>query len=71
MRTALLDTSVFIGAETGRLAADILDGFEVKVSVVTVGQLRLGVLNAVDMTTRATRLGSLHVAESLRPPHDR
>jgi hypothetical protein len=60
----LVDTSVFIARETGRdLAVDDLPG-EVVVSVVTVAELRAGVLAAEDPTIRGQRLATLTLAMS-------
>jgi predicted nucleic acid-binding protein len=62
----LADTSVFIWMEQGRpLAGPSPDRFVV--SVVTVGELRLGVLAAADGPTRARRLATLSRAERLEP----
>jgi predicted nucleic acid-binding protein len=59
--TALADTSIFIAREAGRpLKAQPPD--DVAVSVVTVGELRLGVLMAKDSQTRHRRLSTLEVA---------
>lgn len=56
---AVVDTSVFIAAESGRR----LDGArlprETAVSVVTLAELQAGVLRATDTETRARRLGTL------------
>lgn len=49
----VLDTSVFIAREKGRSLGD-LPG-RVAVSVITLGELRLGVLNAPDDASRARR----------------
>jgi hypothetical protein len=64
---ALADTSVFIAREGGRgLALDVaLD--ELAVSVVTIGELRAGVLAAGDVETRDRRLATLTVAQVLDP----
>jgi predicted nucleic acid-binding protein len=63
---ALADTSLFIARETGRpLRAAPPE--EVAVSVVTVGELRLGVLMAGDLETRDRRLATLQLARSLEP----
>lgn len=63
---ALADTSVFIARETGRpLRARPPD--EVAVSVVTIGELRLGVLLAGDVETRHRRLATLQVALAVEP----
>lgn len=65
-RTAgLLDTSVFIARETGRPLGELPD--RVAVSVVTIGELQLGVLNASDDTTRARRADTLSLARSADP----
>lgn len=64
--TALADTSVFIAREQGRaLTAPPAD--DVAVSVVTVGELHLGVLLAADVDRRALRLATLRLAEQLEP----
>jgi predicted nucleic acid-binding protein len=64
--TALADTSVFIAREQGRtLAAPPPD--DIAVSVVTVGELQLGVLMAVEVDRRALRLATLRLAEQLEP----
>jgi predicted nucleic acid-binding protein len=66
--TALLDTSVFIGHEHGRLTEQPPPGAEeVAVSVVTVGELRLGVHMASTPEARARRLATLRTAESMEP----
>jgi predicted nucleic acid-binding protein len=55
----LLDTSVFIASETGRaLELDRLPA-ESAISVVTIAELRVGVLAAPDVDTRARRLATL------------
>ena len=63
---ALADTSLFIAQEQNRpLLSRPPD--RVSVSVITVGELRLGVLAAQDGPTRARRLRTLSAAESLDP----
>lgn len=65
---ALADTSAFIAREGGRVAAfDLDETTEIAVSVVTVAELRLGVLLAPGVDVRATRLATLQVAEALDP----
>jgi predicted nucleic acid-binding protein len=54
---AIADTSVFIARQAGRPLSDLPD--EIAVSVVTVAELELGVLRAVDERSRATRLATL------------
>ena len=63
---ALADTSVFIAVEQER---PISGGppESIAVSVITVGELRLGVLAAGDGPTRARRLETLSRAEALEP----
>ena len=63
---ALADTSLFIALEQARpLAAPPPD--RVAVSVITVEELRLGVLAALDGPTRARRLETLSKVETLDP----
>jgi predicted nucleic acid-binding protein len=65
-RTAgLLDTSVFIARETRRPLGELPD--RVAVSVVTIGELRLGVLKADDDETRTRRADTLSLARSADP----
>jgi predicted nucleic acid-binding protein len=61
----LLDTSVFIGRETKRELGELPD--RVAVSVVTIGELQLGVLNAPDDDARARRADTLALARSADP----
>jgi predicted nucleic acid-binding protein len=63
----IADTSVFIARESGRpLRADDLPD-EVAVSVITIGELRAGVLAAGDLETRDRRLATLTLALALQP----
>jgi predicted nucleic acid-binding protein len=63
----LADTSVFVARESGRpIDARALPD-EVGVSVVTVGELRAGVLAAADLTTRDRRLATLGQVMALDP----
>ncbi len=64
-RSGLLDTSVFIARESGRPLGELPE--HVAVSVVTIGELQLGVLNACDETTRARRADTLALARSADP----
>jgi len=68
---ALADTSVFVTSETGRpLRVDALPD-ELAVSVITIGELRAGVLAAADVTTRDRRLRTfVHVLELQPIPVD-
>jgi hypothetical protein len=61
----LLDTSVFIARETGRPLGELPD--HVAVSVVTIGELQLGVLHAGDAETRARRADTLALARTADP----
>ncbi|MGF1647031.1 MAG: type II toxin-antitoxin system VapC family toxin [Kineosporiaceae bacterium] len=61
----LLDTSVFIAAESGRpLATDRLPD-ELATTAVTIGELEAGVLAARDTLTRARRLRTIEGASEL------
>jgi predicted nucleic acid-binding protein len=63
----LADTSVFIADESGRpLVADRLPD-ELGVSIVTVAELRAGVLAAANAASRARRLETLERALELDP----
>ena len=64
---AVADTSIFIADESGRplVAAALPD--ELAVSVITIGELRAGVLAATDVTTRDRRLRTLTAALELDP----
>lgn len=63
----LVDTTVFIARESGRpIEASALPD-ELAVSVVTIGELRAGVLAAVDLRTRDRRLATLTQAIALDP----
>ena len=64
--TALADTSLFIAREQRRPLASAPPD-DIAVSVVTVAELRLGVLVATDLERRASRLATLSVAEQLAP----
>jgi len=61
----LLDTSVFIAREQRRPLRPLPD--ELAVSVVTIGELELGVLAAADADTRAMRADTLALARSADP----
>jgi len=61
----LLDTSVFIARETGRPLGELPD--RVAISVVTIGELQLGVLHAPDDLARARRASTLALARHADP----
>jgi predicted nucleic acid-binding protein len=67
MTAGLLDTSVFIAREDDRPLGDLPD--RVAVSVVTIGELQLGALNAIDDDTRARRADTLALARAADPIH--
>jgi predicted nucleic acid-binding protein len=63
--TGLLDTSIFIAREAGRVLQELpRRGF---VSVITIGELQLGVVNAPDDDRRARRADTLALARSADP----
>lgn len=59
MSGGLLDTSVLIAGETGRPLGLTTLPDELYISVITLAELRVGVLAAADTTTRARRLSTL------------
>lgn len=61
----LLDTSVFIARETSRPLGEL--PAHVAVSVITIGELQLGVLVAPDDSTRAHRADTLALARTADP----
>jgi len=61
----LLDTSVFVAREVERPLAELPD--RVRVSVVTIGELELGVLSAPDAAARARRGDTLALAKAAEP----
>ena len=67
MTRGLADTSVFIARESGRPIQASLLPDELAVSIITIGELRAGVLAARDVTTRDMRLATLTAAMTLDP----
>lgn len=68
MTRAIVDTSVFISQEAGRpLDHERLDEIDWAVSIITVGELRQGVLNAPDPEALQRRLATFDMARSLKP----
>jgi predicted nucleic acid-binding protein len=63
----LADTSVFIARESGRSIDVEAMPDRLAVSVITIGELRAGVLAAADAGTRDRRLDTLTAALSLEP----
>ena len=67
MSRGLADTSIFIAQEAERPILEDLLPEELAVSVITIGELRAGVLAASDTRTRDRRLSTLAAALSLQP----
>lgn len=65
VEVGLLDTSVFIARESGRAIASLPQ--RVALSVITIGELQLGVLNADDPVTRSRRADTLALARAADP----
>lgn len=63
--SGLLDTSVFIARETDRTLGELPD--HVAVSVITIGELQLGVLGARQAESRARRADTLALARTADP----
>ncbi len=63
--SGLLDTSVFIARETGRPLDEL--PAHVAVSVVTIGELQLGVLAAREASARTRRADTLALARAADP----
>lgn len=61
--TGILDTSVFVAREQDRPLAELPE--EGRISVITVAELRIGVLAAADASVRAQRMRTLSVVEGL------
>ena len=55
----MLDTSVFIAAESGRALHEEALPAEAAICVVTLAELHVGVLAATDVDTRARRMATL------------
>lgn len=64
-KAGLLDTSVFIAREDDRPVGELPD--RVAISVVTIGELQLGVMNARDDEIRARRADTLALARAADP----
>ncbi len=67
MTRGLADTSVFIARKSDRALHTSLLPDELAVSIITIGELRAGVLAANDVTTRDQRLATLTAAMTLDP----
>ena len=62
-KRALADTSVFIGLEAARFDVDRFADYEWGVSAVTLGELRLGVLQARSPEAASRRLSTYQLAQ--------
>lgn len=67
MSVGLADTSLYVASESGRPLRSDLVPDELRVSVITVAELRAGVLSAADVVTRDRRLRTLASALALEP----
>lgn len=67
MTAGIADTSVFIARESGRGVDVTALPDELGVSIITIGELRAGVLAAVDLDTRDRRLATYSAARALDP----
>lgn len=64
-RRAIADTSLFIARETGRPLDPYGEDLEIAVSIVTIAELEMGVLAAVEPGIRAVRLRTLRDVEQI------
>jgi predicted nucleic acid-binding protein len=62
-RRALADTSIFVGLEAQRFETEQIEDFEWGISTITLGELRLGVLQARDPVAASRRLSSYQLAQ--------
>lgn len=67
MSRGLADTTIFIARERGRPLDVAALPDEIGVSVITIGELRAGVLAAIDVETRDRRLATLTQALAMQP----
>ena len=67
MTKGLADTSLFIATESGRQARLDLLPDQLAISVITIGELRAGVLSATDVGMRDRRLATLTSVLALDP----
>ncbi|HKE50846.1 MAG TPA: type II toxin-antitoxin system VapC family toxin [Actinomycetes bacterium] len=66
-RRAVADTSVMVGAETGRIKVVEFADYSWAVSAVTLGELRLGVLQATSPEIASVRLSTYELARRFDP----
>lgn len=64
---AVADTSLFIAKESGRPLAEVELPHRLAVSIITIGELRAGVLASSNLDERDRRLSALTLALSLDP----
>jgi len=64
---ALADTSVFIGLEAAQFDVSRFENFEWGVSAITLGELRLGVLQAHNPEAASRRLSTYQLAQRFEP----
>jgi predicted nucleic acid-binding protein len=64
---ALADTSIFVGLEAARFDVARFDDYEWGVSVVTLVELRLGVLQASGAEAASRRLSTYQLAQRFEP----
>lgn len=67
MTRGLADTSIFIATATGRALDVSRLPDEIAISIITIGELRAGVLAAADVNIRDRRLSTLMRALELQP----
>jgi predicted nucleic acid-binding protein len=67
MTAGVVDTSVFIARESGRALDTNAFPEDVGVSIITMGELRAGVLAAADLDTLDRRLATFSAARALEP----
>jgi predicted nucleic acid-binding protein len=67
-RRAIADTSLFVGLETERVNDQALAALDFGVSVITLGELRLGVVSARhDPESASRRLATYELARQFEP----
>jgi predicted nucleic acid-binding protein len=67
-RRAIADTSLFFGLETGRFDDQAITDLDLGVSVITLGELRLGVVSPRDDPEAASRrLAAYELARQFEP----
>lgn len=67
MRRGLADTSVFVARESGRPLDEAAFPDELAISVITIVELRAGVLAAANVEVRDRRLDTLTAALAFQP----